>query len=57
MIRELEKILAEIEPGAPVKPEHFYVLVAALLPILKMEGRQGIKITKSESKFVIETET
>lgn len=55
MILELERVIAEVKPGAKVKPEHIQILARALLAIWRMEAGTGIKITKSEAKFVIET--
>jgi len=54
MITELEKMLDEIKPGEPVKAEHVETVIRALMPILKMEAGTGIKITKSDAKFIIE---
>lgn len=56
MIRQLEKVIEEVKPGAVRKPSHLRIVAKAARAIWNIEAGTGIKITKGRKTIRIDLE-
>jgi len=56
MIRELEKVLAEVKPGAPRRAAHVRIVAKAAMAIWNIQAtaESGLKITKGKDTIRID---